>query len=170
MKVKEVMTADKVKYCSPSTKLQVAAGIMKESNCGALPVVDKEQKVLGIVTDRDICLSLAGKHTTPEDFFKNTVGQIMNEKVHSVQSKDDIETAYHLMRTNKIGRLPVTDKNGKLEGIITLHTILNESVSNRNENFGKLSATNENLSRTIHAVTDRYTGHGRTSEKKTLSM
>ena len=55
------MVENSLSYCSPETNLAKATKMMKDSNLGALPVVDKDQKVIGIITDRDICLSLANK-------------------------------------------------------------------------------------------------------------
>jgi CBS domain-containing protein len=78
MKVKDIMTANTLMFCSPETELQNAAKKMKDGNCGALPVVDKDKKVLGIITDRDICLTLADKQAKSP--AQMTVGQIMPKK------------------------------------------------------------------------------------------
>jgi CBS domain-containing protein len=59
MKVKKIMTA-KVKTCLPNASLIAAAELMRENNCGILPVMNKESKVVGVITDRDICLALGG--------------------------------------------------------------------------------------------------------------
>ncbi len=56
MKVKDVMTSP-VLFCAPETNLEAAAMIMWESDCGALPVVNHEQQVVGMITDRDICMA-----------------------------------------------------------------------------------------------------------------
>ena len=65
MKVKNVMTAQSVKFCTKDANLQEVAKKMKVNNCGALPVVDEENKVVGIITDRDICLSISKKSIIP---------------------------------------------------------------------------------------------------------
>jgi CBS domain-containing protein len=156
MKVKDLMTANQSKYCRPETKLLQAAKIMETSNFGALPVVDKEKKVIGIITDRDICLSLAQKHATP--FAKITVGQIMPTQVNTVNLNDDISVALREMRINQIGRLPVVDSHGKIKGIITLHQLINKAVGSGSELTGTLSGTGENILKTIYAVTNRYGG------------
>src|ERR1039457_2577448 len=108
MKVKEIMTVRPLKYCSPETKLHIAAKIMKDYQCGILPVTDKEQKLLGIITDRDICLSLAQRQANFSE--KVTIGQIMSTKVYTVYSTDDVSKALRKMRLNKTGRLPVIDE------------------------------------------------------------
>ena len=154
MKIKDVMVAKELKCCTPKTKLHNAAKVMREGNCGALPVVDKENRVLGMVTDRDICLSLAEeKVESPSNL---NVKKIMSYSVHTVKETDDLAKALQQMRINKIGRLPVVDKEGKLKGIVSLHRLLNEAASNGNSDLGKLNSKKENLMKTIHAVTDRY--------------
>ena len=156
MKIKDVMTANSIKYCNPETKLQSAAKTMKVNNCKVLPVVDKDKKVLGLITDRDIALSLSKKQET--SFEKITVGQIMPSKFHAVKTDDHISAAFRQMRTNKVGRLPVVNEQGKLKGIISLHNLINKSISKGKEEFGDISSPGENLLKTIHAVTNRYNG------------
>ncbi len=154
MKVKEIMTTKSLKYCTPETKLHMAAKTMKTRNCGALPVVDKDKKVLGIITDRDICLSLILEHGTP--FIKTTVGQIMPLKIHTVMLNDDISMAFRKMRINQISRLPVVDENGKLKGIVSIHNLINTLFIHGKQGFGDIYSSGENLSKTIMAVTDKY--------------
>src|SRR5687768_9335641 len=58
MKVEEVCTRA-VKSCTPETSVADAADLMSEGDFGSLPVVDEAGKVLGVVTDRDLCMALA---------------------------------------------------------------------------------------------------------------
>lgn len=167
MKVKEVMNASSLKYCTPETKLHNAAKTMKANNCGALPVVNEEKKVLGIITDRDICLSLAKKSSQPLE--KRTVAEAMSKKVHTVKSDDEVATALQNMRKNQIGRLPVVDEQGKLKGIVSLHRLINQTVAEGKENLGNISAPGENILKTIEAVTDRYNGK-KTEKLKEAAM
>jgi CBS domain-containing protein len=156
MKVKEVMTTDALQYCTPETRLQEAAKAMKANNCGALPVVDKDKKVLGIITDRDICLSLAQKQEAP--LADRKVSEVMTRNVQTVESDDELSAVYHRMRKNQIGRLPVVDDKGKLKGIVSLHKLINKHVHEGKKELGDINAPGENLMKTIPAVTDRYTG------------
>ncbi len=66
MKVKGVMTSP-AQSCSPETNLASAAVQMRESDCGVLPVINREGKVIGMVTDRDICMAAATKHRIASD-------------------------------------------------------------------------------------------------------
>jgi len=66
MKVKDFMNSP-VQCCGPDTNLAAAAGMMWDSDCGILPVVDREGKVIGLITDRDICMAVATKHRLASD-------------------------------------------------------------------------------------------------------
>jgi CBS domain-containing protein len=159
MKVKEIMTEGSLQYCSPETKLHNAAKSMKTANCGALPVVDKNKKVVGMITDRDICLSLANKQEKP--LSRQNVGDIISSKVYSVKTDDDLNTALKQMRTNKIGRLPVVDKAGKLKGILSLHDLLSRFLNGDRE-LKKVSEAGENISKTLKALADNYSLNSQT--------
>lgn len=157
MKVKDVMIGQSLKSCSPETKLQDAARTMQISNCGALPVVDKNNKVLGIVTDRDICLAIAQNQS--KRIEEREVGDIMSKNIQTVHDTDEVSQAYSSMRKNQIGRLPVVDEAGKLKGIVSLHRLINKSVHEGEEKLGDTNAPGENLLKTIQAVTDRYSNN-----------
>src|SRR3712207_4411459 len=66
MKVKDVMTAGP-KACLPETSLAEAAATMWENDCGALPVVGAEDRVVGMITDRDICFGATTKNRPPSE-------------------------------------------------------------------------------------------------------
>ena len=153
MKVKEIMTANALKYCTPETNIHNAAQSMREANCGALPVVDRNKRVLGIITDRDICLSLA--QNTNKAIEHRTVGEIMTRDVKTIRGTEDVSEALRKMRERKIGRLPVVDEQGSLEGIVSLNKLLNVSVAKGKEAVGDVHAAGENLMKTLQAVATR---------------
>src|SRR3990170_4512454 len=66
MLVKSIMTRE-VKSCAPETSLSAAARIMSSRDCGIVPVVDAQQKLLGVITDRDVCLAVATRFRSPEE-------------------------------------------------------------------------------------------------------
>ena len=61
MKIQNIMTTN-VASCSPDTNLAAAAGLLWDYDCGSLPVVDRERKVVGVITDRDLCMAAATKN------------------------------------------------------------------------------------------------------------
>lgn len=153
MKVKDVMTADSIKSSTLETKLYAAAKIMKDTNRGALPVVDKDNKVIGIVTDRDVCLALAtGKDKTISELsVKDAIPKI---HVYTIHADDTVTKALQEMRKNKVGRLPVTDKDGKLKGLVSINNILSHTIEMDDE-LGQVNSSKENLTKTIKSLFDR---------------
>lgn len=147
------MTSDTVIYCNEETKLRSAAKLMKDHNFVALPVVDKSKKVIGIITDRDICLTLAS--STDHNFLEKRVKDvILNSKLHFVKTEDNLKKALREMRINKISRLPVTDEQGMLKGILSVNTIISNSLQKKGK-LGKISSSKENVARTIKSLFDR---------------
>ncbi len=153
MKVKDLMTEGIGEFCSPETKLANATKIMKYANLGALPVIDKDDKVLGIITDRDICLSFA--NNTTKNLSEVKVKEIMpKERVHTIKADVNILEALKEMRKNKVSRLPVTNSEGKLKGMISINTLLLHAL-NEKEDLGNVSSKDENLAKTIKSLFDR---------------
>jgi IMP dehydrogenase len=125
---------------------------MKKRNVGVLPVVDKNKKVIGVITDRDVCLALAKKN---KNIAKISVKDFISHfKLNSIKTGDDIKKAMREMRENKISRLPVTDKKGKLRGILSLNNLISSSLKKKGK-LGKLSSSKENLAKTIKSILDR---------------
>ena len=118
MKVQDVMTSE-VKSCRPETNL-AAAVMMLDYDCGALPVVNNENKVIGIITDRDIAIAAATKGRLASEIL---VGEVISRKVFSATLDEDIHMALKTMRHEKIRRLPVVNRDGMLQGILSFNDI-----------------------------------------------
>lgn len=119
MKVKEVMTPDVKSICITQT-LAEAAKEMWDNDCGALPVV-KEHKVVGMLTDRDICMAGAMRDRS---LAQISVEEIMHEHVHVAKLDENIEKALATMRDYKVRRLPVLNAEGELAGIVSMNDIV----------------------------------------------
>jgi CBS domain-containing protein len=115
MKIKDVMTKDIVFVNSGASVLE-AAKLMSHHNIGCVPVMENSEKVVGVITDRDIVLRMVALNKSPE---KMTVDDIMTAHVFSVQSDAEVDDATELMRQKQIRRLPVVD-DGLLVGIVAL--------------------------------------------------
>ena len=120
MKVKDVMTGSPV-YCTAKTNLGEAAALMWSRDCGILPVVDGERKVIGVVTDRDMFLALGTRDRLAGDI---TVGEVAPAKPFSCASDDDIHTALTIMTRHKVRRLPVVNAEGRLEGVLSMDDVV----------------------------------------------
>jgi CBS domain-containing protein len=121
MKVRDVMTTD-VGYCQPDTTLANAAMIMWQRDCGVVPVVNEQKQVVGMITDRDICIAVTMQNRLASEI---QVSEIISSKVKSCQPNDDLEDALKTMKKRQLRRLPVTTKDGVLLGIISIGDLLN---------------------------------------------
>jgi CBS domain-containing protein len=122
MKVKDLMTRV-VKFCTSFDTLNTAAKIMWDNDVGCVPVVDKSGRVIGMLTDRDICMAA---YTQGVPLMGAQVTSAMSKEVISCSPADDLAKAESLMRDKQVRRLPVLDAHGRLAGIISLNDIARE--------------------------------------------
>ncbi len=92
-----------------------ALAIMSEYHIGGIPVVDDQNYLVGIVTNRD--LRFEG------DLDKGIENVMTKENIVTTSQQTDMEAAAHILQENKIEKLPVVDKDGKLVGLITYKDI-----------------------------------------------
>ncbi|GAA0338791.1 CBS domain-containing protein [Bacillus carboniphilus] len=112
--VKEVMTK-KVEYCTLLDNVFEVATKMKELNVGAIPILDEQEHLVGMITDRDIVVrGVAEKHPG-----STKVEVVMSDHLVTIEPEASTEEAVELMTEHQIRRLPVV-KNGKLVGILAL--------------------------------------------------
>lgn len=116
MKIDEIMTRN-VRGISPDETLGTAAQIMWENDCGAVPVVEADGRLVGIVTDRDICMAA---HLQGAPLHDSRVSSAMARDVKTCSPRDTPATVQAIMSQNKIRRVPVVDDLGRLVGIVTL--------------------------------------------------
>jgi CBS domain-containing protein len=137
MNVQDVMTGDVISILKYESIMHVAK-ILSEKNISGLPVVDKKNKVIGIITQADI-LSILGikkghtlkdllKHMLgeplPERRMGDIVGDIMTSPAATIKTNANIAEAAQMMDEKKIRRLPVVDEKNVLVGIISRADIL----------------------------------------------
>ena len=127
MKVKYVMTDD-VKCCNLETNLAAAAKIMWEADCGAIPVTDGQGKVIGVITDRDICIAAATRSRTEGEI---SVQDVISKNLCACSPHDDVRAALGTMRAQQVRRLPVVGQDGRLAGIISIHDIAVQARSGK---------------------------------------
>jgi CBS domain-containing protein len=120
MKVREMMTVD-VRTCRPETNLAEAVRDMWEGDCGALPVVNDEGRVTGVITDRDICIAVA---TQGQSADRIAVREVAQGHAHTCLPDDDAAVALRTMKTHKIRRLPVVDAEGHVRGMLSLNDVV----------------------------------------------
>lgn len=116
MKVREVMT-ENVEIINASESIRKAAQMMRDGNYGVLPV-GMDDRLQGMVTDRDIVLWLADPGSTdPEEA---NITECMSPKVYYCYDDDDLHTIEEQMAELQCRRLPVLNRDKRLVGIVSL--------------------------------------------------
>ena len=119
MNVTEVMTRSP-ETCGPGTDLATCARRMWDGDFGFLPVVEGRGELVGVVTDRDICMALAMHDRCATAI---PVREVMTREVHCCTTEDRVDQVLELMSEQQLRRLPVTDAQGILEGVVTLNDL-----------------------------------------------
>jgi CBS domain-containing protein len=144
MDVVRIMTKS-VKVCRPGDSLNRAAKLMWDHDCGCVVVVDDNGGVVGMLTDRDICMA---------GYFRNApltdirVSDVMATNVVSVKPSDDISIAEALMQANQIRRLPVLSDARKLVGILSINDVARFARTPA----GRRSVKSEGLAATLATI------------------
>lgn len=106
-------------WVSADTPVCEAARMMEKDDIGAVPV-GKDDKLIGMITDRDIALRIVAAGRDPE---KTTVEEVMTKGIVYCRTNETVEDAIHLMNQKKIRRLPVIDEDKRLVGMLGLGDI-----------------------------------------------
>jgi len=135
VKVEELMTRE-VATCRSDDMLNRAAELMWNRDCGCVPVVDEEKHVVGMITDRDICMAAYTRGSRLADL---RVADAMARQVESCWNTDDIGTAEEMMRTRRVRRLPVLASDRRLAGVLSLNDIAREAARERRLQLGDVT-------------------------------
>jgi CBS domain-containing protein len=103
MKVKDAMMGTPY-YCQLDTNLGSAAELMWIGNCGFLPVMASDGKIVGVITDRDICIALGTRNRLAGEV---TVREVMTNQLFACSPDDDVHAAMQMMKEGGVRRLPV---------------------------------------------------------------
>ena len=107
--------------CSPAGTVTEAALILRDADCGAVPVLD-EGRPVGILTDRDIVVGLLAKDV--DHLRQLDVKDVLTHAVTAVHQDDDVEDVILEMQRMGVRRMPVIDDAGELCGIFTVDDFL----------------------------------------------
>lgn len=119
MNVRDMM-CDEVFTCRATESLECAARLMREHDCGSVPVVDEDNHVIGLVTDRDICMAACTQGLRLADIPVRTA---MSQQIHVCSVHDEHETVERIMQEQRVRRVPVVDDERRLVGIVSLNDI-----------------------------------------------
>lgn len=144
LKAKEIMTKEVITVRKDS-KVEDVAKILLENRIGGLPVTDEENRVVGIVSETDLLnkekhlemppyitfmesyIFLGSMKKFESDLKKlsaTTVDQIMSEEVVVVEEDEEISEIVNLMLESNVNRVPVVDKEGRIQGIICRYDVI----------------------------------------------
>ena len=113
----EIMTPNPI-CCLPTDSVKKVSETMLREDLGSIPVIDNDQsqKVIGILTDRDLVLKVMAAGINPK---RTKVEAVMTRKVVSCRADDDVEKAIDSMSKNQLRRIIVVNEEYKILGIIS---------------------------------------------------
>lgn len=148
MLVENLMTRQ-VQSCHVGDSLAHAAQLMWQHDCGAVPVCagDGRQRVIGVITDRDICMSalFQGK-----PLAELRVNEAMSRSLTAVRPSDSLAQAERVMREAHLRRLPVIERDGALLGMISLADLAREA--SRERAHARKEVTESDIGNTLAAI------------------
>jgi CBS domain-containing protein len=119
----EIMTRDP-RTVTPEMPLAEVASLMKSENCGIVPVVDAERRLLGVVTDRDLVMRTLAEGRSADGVV---VRDVMTDDVEAVTAHDPVRQVIELMGRSQVRRIPVVDRQDRLLGIISMADVANRA-------------------------------------------
>jgi CBS domain-containing protein len=124
MKVQDVMSRE-LETCRPEEDLNRVAQLMWERDVGVVPVVEPSGAVIGMITDRDLCMAA---YTQGRHLASIGVGEVMSRMIHSCAPGTSLESALAVMKEGRVRRLPVIDSGGGLVGLLSLNDLVRGAV------------------------------------------
>ena len=103
-----------------SARIVDAASLMQQQKIGSIVVVDDNDVVCGIITDRDIALSLALGAASPDSF----ISEVMTKEVKTIHESLSLFDVARPFRALKLKRLPVVDSDNRLQGLVSIDDLM----------------------------------------------
>lgn len=125
MRVQELMTAQPF-TCQSNQNLYVVAQMMWDHDCGSIPIVDDRGHLVGMVTDRDICMAALTQGRTLQEL---PIHIAMSRQVYSARPEQDAGEVRALMAEHQVRRIPVVDDQRKPIGIVTLKDLARDPAT-----------------------------------------
>jgi CBS domain-containing protein len=121
MKARDLMTTQ-LYACSADSPSSEAARLMWEHDCGSIPITNPGGHLLGMLTDRDICMAAL---TRGRPLDQMTTASIMSRDTVTCSPDDSLRVVEELMREHRLRRIPVVEA-GNLVGLIGLGDLVRE--------------------------------------------
>ena len=120
MMIRDLMTKQ-VASVRATDSTAVAARLMWDCDCGAIPVLDEEGRAIAMITDRDICMAALMRDRAPSAI---PVSDAMSRDLKACAPDDSLAFAEQLMRTHQIRRIPIVDRDWHPLGLLSLADIV----------------------------------------------
>lgn len=101
--------------CQPENTAIEAAELMRREDCGLVPVVSENGKLIGVLTDRDIVVKIVAEG---RDARSTAVSEVMSTDLVTCLPQETIETVMEQMATRQVRRIPIVERDGSLVGIV----------------------------------------------------
>lgn len=125
MQAKELM-AREPRAVRVHERLDAAARVMWEQDCGFCPVVDGTGVLIGVLTDRDLCMAA---YTQGKALFELPVTAAMARSVRTVRAEDTVQAVLAVMQQAQVHRAPVVDARGMLVGIVSTNDLVRAAAN-----------------------------------------
>jgi len=119
--IKDVMTSNPCTI-DAGKSVAYAAKMMREEDVGLAPIVDGD-KLIGMLTDRDIAIRIVAEGKNPDQV---KVADVASKQVVTIDSQQDLEEALRIMAKHQVRRLAVVEEGGKLVGVVAQADIARE--------------------------------------------
>ena len=119
--IKDVMTSDPCTIDADKS-VAYAAKMMRDEDVGVAPIVESD-KLVGMLTDRDIAVRVVAEGKDPE---RVTVREVASRQVVTVDPQQDLEEALRIMAKHQVRRLPVVEQDGRLVGVVAQADVARE--------------------------------------------
>lgn len=136
MRIEDVMTR-RVVAARADTDLAHVARLMWDNDCGAVPVVDAEDKVVGMLTDRDVCM---GASFSGRPLREVRAAGTMASEVATCLASDSVAAVAKIMGARRVRRVPVTDDAGRLVGLVSVGDLLGAAARAKPKDRKELGA------------------------------
>jgi CBS domain-containing protein len=135
VRVKQIMTPDPA-CCTPDSTAREAATLMRDHDCGSIPVVEdlKVKRLVGTVTDRDLAIRGLAEGRGPE----TAVSELMTDDPVTCVPEDEVEDVRQVMVQALVRRVPVVDEDGVLVGIVAQADLAREEGAATDREVGRI--------------------------------
>jgi CBS domain-containing protein len=156
--VADIMTPNPT-CCTPRSSMLEAARIMRDHDCGIVPIVEDEttMRLVGVITDRDIVVRLIAEGRNP---LESSVSDCITRGVHTLHPNDSLRDCRQLMEGQHVRRIPIVDGSDRLIGIVAMADLAEEIEDDK---LGKtLAEVSEPDNRQLYSEVHEDTSTGNT--------